>query len=347
NAEMLNSEKPRHEKACKLLTSIVNSMTTKMEIGAPMASAYLLEQPDHYTSHKFKPFYWMPFVREAQIVSDYTLRPEFYNEITVYDWMRQAHKEKGQVKLPPPDKDDGTQVHLEGEQDMSEYDTEDEGHGTASPNPTGPLTPHERKHKHVEDNSVDQEDSVDTMDENEITLDDMKFLDGHPQRDSHRIKFSPDNKGLVPNFVGGTLPRSDKGDCEYYCATVLTLFKPWRTGFDLKKEFETWTEAFTSHTFTNRQLQTMRFLQIRFECNDARDDHHAQRLKGHIMSKDNIYFDDDHDLNENSHEDLLYGQLDMTDMQLEDVLDKGYKTLAKEHGMQAAEQIAMTSGWLD
>ncbi|KAF8573531.1 hypothetical protein K439DRAFT_1237440, partial [Ramaria rubella] len=37
-----------------------------MEIGAPMASAYLLEQPDHYTSHRFKPFYWMPFVRQAQ-----------------------------------------------------------------------------------------------------------------------------------------------------------------------------------------------------------------------------------------------------------------------------------------
>ncbi|KAF8588303.1 hypothetical protein K439DRAFT_1335644 [Ramaria rubella] len=37
-----------------------------MEIGAPMASAYLLEQLDHYTSHRFKPFYWMPFVRQAQ-----------------------------------------------------------------------------------------------------------------------------------------------------------------------------------------------------------------------------------------------------------------------------------------
>ncbi|KAF8583871.1 hypothetical protein K439DRAFT_1347671, partial [Ramaria rubella] len=198
------------------LTSIVNSMTIKMEIGAPMASAYLLEQPDHYTSHRFKPFHWMPFVRQAQIVSDYTLRPEFYDDITVYDWMRQAHKEKGQVKLPPPDKDDETQVDLEGEQYMSEYDTEDEGHGSASPNPTGPLTPQECKRK------------------------------------------------LVPNFLGGTIPRRDKGDHEYYCATMLTLFKPWRTGFDLKNDFESWEDA-----FTDRQLQIMSFMQIRFECNDA------------------------------------------------------------------------------
>ncbi|KAF8589256.1 hypothetical protein K439DRAFT_1333141 [Ramaria rubella] len=117
-----------------------------MEIGAPMANAYLLEQLDHYTSHRFKPFYWMQFVRKAQsswpiqtdsqmpesvlpiqkdqvilgvvkgkyaafsVISDYTLRPEFYDDITVYDWMCQAHKEKGQVKLPPPDKDDEIQV---------------------------------------------------------------------------------------------------------------------------------------------------------------------------------------------------------------------------------------------
>ncbi|KAF8587812.1 hypothetical protein K439DRAFT_1645745 [Ramaria rubella] len=177
-------------------------MTTKMEIGAPMASAYLLEQPDHYTSHKFKPFYWMPFGSYAafSVVSDYTLTPDFYDDITVYDWMRCAHKEKGQVKLPPPDKDDERQVDLEGEQDFSEYDTEDEGHGTASPDPTAPLTPQEP---------------------------------------------------LVPNFVGGAIPRSDKGDHEYYCATMLTLFKPWRTGFDLKKHSKTWTEAFTSYTFTD------------------------------------------------------------------------------------------------
>ncbi|KAF8573075.1 hypothetical protein K439DRAFT_1650069 [Ramaria rubella] len=223
NAEMLNSEKPRQEKARKLLTSIVNSMTTKMEIGAPMASAYLLEQPDHYTSHRFKPFYWMPFVRQAQsswpiqtdsqmpesvlpiqkdqvilgvvkgkyaafsVVSDYTLRPEFYDDIT-------AHKEKGQVKLPPPDKDDKTQVDLEGEQYISEYDTPK-------------IKDMELLFQiplYVEDYSIDQdsEDTDDIIDGNEITLNDMKFLNG------------------------GTIPRRDKGDHKYYCATMLTLFKP-------------------------------------------------------------------------------------------------------------------------
>ncbi|KAF8589257.1 hypothetical protein K439DRAFT_1333290, partial [Ramaria rubella] len=87
--------------------------------------------------------------------------------------------------------------------------------------------------------------------------------------DSHSIKFSPDNEGLVPNFLCGTIPRRDKGDHEYYCATMLTLFKPWCTGFDLKNDFESWEDAFTSFTFTDRQLQIMSFMQLQFECNDA------------------------------------------------------------------------------
>ncbi|KIJ89431.1 hypothetical protein K443DRAFT_25812, partial [Laccaria amethystina LaAM-08-1] len=37
-----------------------------MEIGSPMASLYLLGNPDHYTSHKFTLFYWKNYVREAR-----------------------------------------------------------------------------------------------------------------------------------------------------------------------------------------------------------------------------------------------------------------------------------------
>jgi hypothetical protein len=36
-----------------------------MEIGSPMASMYLLQNPDHYTSHIFIPFWWKLFVNET------------------------------------------------------------------------------------------------------------------------------------------------------------------------------------------------------------------------------------------------------------------------------------------
>ena len=53
NSEMLGGSLDRKEKARRLLTQIVNNLTSKMEIGGPMASMYLLKNPDHYTNHNF------------------------------------------------------------------------------------------------------------------------------------------------------------------------------------------------------------------------------------------------------------------------------------------------------
>ncbi|TDL13768.1 hypothetical protein BD410DRAFT_678995, partial [Rickenella mellea] len=94
-----------------------------MEIGAPMACAYLLGNSDHYTSHKFKTFFWRPFIREAMKpwetdlpdlfvnpdeklvlsklqekyigispVFDYVYRPKIFENVTLYDWFRLSRK---------------------------------------------------------------------------------------------------------------------------------------------------------------------------------------------------------------------------------------------------------------
>ncbi|KAL1677036.1 hypothetical protein EV122DRAFT_198682, partial [Schizophyllum commune] len=61
------------------------------------------------------------------------------------------------------------------------------------------------------------------------------FLDTHPQHASHHVWCDPSKRDyVIPNFVGGAIPRNDQGDREYYCATMLTLFAPWRRGRDLK-----------------------------------------------------------------------------------------------------------------
>ncbi|KZT13897.1 hypothetical protein NEOLEDRAFT_1082119, partial [Neolentinus lepideus HHB14362 ss-1] len=62
---LLGGDLRAQEKARRLLTSIVNSLTVKMEIGAPMASAYLLCNPDHYASHHFQTVYWRSYVSEV------------------------------------------------------------------------------------------------------------------------------------------------------------------------------------------------------------------------------------------------------------------------------------------
>jgi hypothetical protein len=130
NSELIEGTGKQHEKARKLLTQIVNALTSKIEVGGPMASLYLLKQPDHYTSHKFKTFYWKSYVREVQSIwksiegpakcddkinalpekiiidkkddeyvaisatDNYVYRPEKYDHVSLYDWIRLATKYK-------------------------------------------------------------------------------------------------------------------------------------------------------------------------------------------------------------------------------------------------------------
>src|SRR5436190_11284813 len=68
NSIMLGGTLKRKEKARQLMIQIVNSLTSKMEIGGPMASLYLLGNPDHYTSHKFVTVYWKVYVQEVMKV---------------------------------------------------------------------------------------------------------------------------------------------------------------------------------------------------------------------------------------------------------------------------------------
>ncbi|KAF8224096.1 hypothetical protein L208DRAFT_1013558, partial [Tricholoma matsutake] len=94
---------------------IVNSLSAKMEMGAPMICMYLLGFPDHYTGHIFVPFYWQLFVNNARSVwtphgnmpdeaehvtllkkrdeiiamspvSDYIFQPVKLESICLYDW---------------------------------------------------------------------------------------------------------------------------------------------------------------------------------------------------------------------------------------------------------------------
>ena len=66
HSEVIGGSESRKDKARKLMTKIVNSLSAKLEIGSPMASMYLLGNPDHYTNFNFVPVYWQSFVREAR-----------------------------------------------------------------------------------------------------------------------------------------------------------------------------------------------------------------------------------------------------------------------------------------
>ena len=60
---------------------------------------------------------------------------------------------------------------------------------------------------------------------------------------------------------------------------MLTFFKPWCTGNDLKELNTTWDEEFNRYKFTAQQNQLLQNFNIRYECLDARDDYRAQMKK--------------------------------------------------------------------
>jgi hypothetical protein len=235
NAELLDGNKERQESTHKLLTKIVNAWTTKMQIGGPMAAAYLLGQPDHCTSHNFKTFFWWPYVKEVQnawedqlthnkdvhsmqtepsvkvIIQkkgseyvalsntlDYTMRPIAYETLSLYDWVSLSQKKKGSPKPNRKKKSiDEENMHTEDEWDSNKDCDEEE---------------------HMSDSDVCSDDDMDSKSEHECTqaqsnkrkrpsasssVEDLLFLPGHPQRDSHKIPLLSEEKAMIPTILGG------------------------------------------------------------------------------------------------------------------------------------------------
>ncbi|KIM74021.1 hypothetical protein PILCRDRAFT_80473, partial [Piloderma croceum F 1598] len=325
NSEMIGGDVKRKEKVRKIFTQIVNSLTAKLEIGAPMASLYVLGNPDHYTKHKFIPFYWKPYVKEVlsvwldetnfgkvsdvyetpdkvvinksegkiiglSKVSDYIFRPDMYENLTLYDWVRLHEKLRKQR----------------------------------------------------------------TKTKNTMPKKDRSFKVGHPQCRTHQVRLKREDSFIVPNFLPNTLPRADRGDREYYCCLMLTLFKPWRSGKDLKAKMETWDKSFMTQDFNKRQMEIMKFFNVRYECLDARDDYSTKRdkedtdkIKYQWATSDMLGSLDD------MHYAEAYSGVDFSAEQLYDGYEEeafnvpGKKGRYRREAMALAERTMNMSGWLD
>ena len=74
---------------------------------------------------------------------------------------------------------------------------------------------------------------------------------------------------VVPNFISGTLLRADEGDREFYCTTMLTIFKLWHNSAHLKVVDQTWDDVFNGYSFPERESQLINNLNLHYECLDA------------------------------------------------------------------------------
>ncbi|KAG1843116.1 hypothetical protein DFJ58DRAFT_665437, partial [Suillus subalutaceus] len=75
--------------------------------------------------------------------------------------------------------------------------------------------------------------------------------------------------------MGPRMPRRDQAPVyPKYCRLMLVLFKPWRSVSDLKRDTQSWTEAFDTfqRTCSNTVTSILNNMQILHECKDSRDD---------------------------------------------------------------------------
>jgi hypothetical protein len=340
---------------------------------------YMLGNPDHYTSHEFVSFYWRSFVKEAcsvfdapleeidntpekvmlnksrgkfvalSNVHDYIYRPSVFVSVNLYDWIRCANK-KHKPKRKSKEDSDKIQDDMaeEADPDDNDPDSEDEldiiGNKFIGGGKDSNVCESESDWVDSDEESGDELNIDENVQYKEDDTCFYSFLPNHPQYDTHEIQCKYLSEFVVPNFIGGTLPRCDQGDHEYYCSTMLTLFKPWRTGHDLKGAEETWEQAFNKYIFSPAQKNLMSNFNLRYECLDARDDYSAQMKDNN--KDDNRFWES----SESNPLDQEYTGWKDNDEELnEDMYLTGSSRQndAKEEEMRLVEQIVAGAGWLD
>ncbi|KAF8224634.1 hypothetical protein L208DRAFT_1310092 [Tricholoma matsutake] len=195
------------------MTKIVNSLSAQLEMGSPMACMYLLGNPDHYTNFDFVPFYWQSFVTEARNFSpvhDYLYCPARFHAMCLYDWISTCQQEK----LPSRIKQKSSAEPVAGDVD-------------------------EQCNSLLEDiESCIDNNTTTQMPKKKL----LPFLSEHPLAETHGVCYL--KMARIPNLIGNTIPCHYQRDCEHYCSTMLTLFKPWRSGLDLMHASDSWDESF-------------------------------------------------------------------------------------------------------
>ena len=108
----------------------------------------------------------------------------------------------------------------------------------------------------------------------EASASQVPYSPNHPHKKKLVRAIRMPNHNCIPNFTGIPLPRADLHETRaIYCASMLTLFKPWRSFADLKLSNQSWEQAY--HTFISGASQfvrdTIENIQYQYRAQDAAD----------------------------------------------------------------------------
>ena len=99
-----------------------------------------------------------------------------------------------------------------------------------------------------------------------------QYLEGHPHSSTRERVLRAAGHNMLPNVVGPYLPRSDHSETyDFYCASVLSLHKPWRNISDILPPGQSWSTELDLflRTAEPKVLNFISGAQYYYQCKDA------------------------------------------------------------------------------
>ncbi|KAI9064617.1 hypothetical protein FKP32DRAFT_1553053, partial [Trametes sanguinea] len=263
------------------IVKIVNALSGSSEIGGPAVCAYLLGHDDHYTDRTFKVFYWKSYVKTARNQCGAEMQSRSDDVI--------SHDRPAEASVDESGEHEKVMLGITADGVVAVNKVNDYCCRPAFfeswtlydflvRTDVRKLRKTERFQTHSRAADVD-DDGFQSSGSSEADSSDTahKFVRGHALRSTHGVYVRRSEVPYVLNFVGGSLPRPDRGDRDEYCFVMLVLFAPggWRRGSDLMSDGLSFTEIFQRTAFASQHLRIMAHMNVLYECLDARDDFSA------------------------------------------------------------------------
>ncbi|TFY67448.1 hypothetical protein EVJ58_g1608 [Rhodofomes roseus] len=236
-----------------LIFRAVNVLNREQELPAPMAVSYLMGWGDMYRSHHYTAIYWTSFVSvllrtfpELRQRRDVEPTAEASVETVAVQRDTEANVEDASESYLLTTTSSG---HITLASQVEDYTLR--GRGLENKSVVSFFVDTYEQSIGSRRSSVVQQESTSVVDQpprrGRPASDRCAYLVNHPRHDNVVRVVRGIGHNTLPNFVGTQFPRNDDVESyNFYCASMLLLFKPWRAiCSDLKGADESWSDSFT------------------------------------------------------------------------------------------------------
>lgn len=343
NPDVIGESKSESDAARRLILKMANSLTSKVEVGGPMAAMYLLGHPDHYSSHTFTPLYWKQYV--TYVLNEWDKASELNDpESCVEEECAPLLSTFGSARVEVSHAGENLCSEVRDEPDLEQSEEDNVMVSRSYGRIMSRSHVDDYRLRPVELESVCLYDWIQCStrrplsDPSRLPAGHLRYREEHPLVNTHSIQWDIGRMDkVVPNIIGPYLPRPNEDDADYYATTMLTLFAPWRTGLELKSSVDSWTSALESREIASRHRDIIRNMNIRYECYDARDDYHAQLRSQTAAQNIEVLENPSDDEGDYDEEDV--------DVDFTDEAEVGTWSKSKQAQMKELELVLHAAGW--